>query len=559
MSTPNLQINSPALNPLSHWAVELHGTHGLSSGFEYQLHVITAQPLVLATLIGTPIDIQLCYQQPKTVINGIIVAVQQQHHHDTQHYQYIITLSSTLQTLQHQVKARQFTNLSAVNIIKQILLPTANFKINFSRLQKAHSPIDYVVQYQESTYHFIQRLCAEQGLYFYFTHHLGYHQCHFADANTTYGPHASYPLGGQHQLHFMTWHQHWRVIPTQLKLINTNNQQPHRPLTQQIKQPDVKSPLVIEYVHFPAAFNSPATGQNRAKQQLHENQNSRHHLKIDCNILHLSPNMTIQRQQDNTTFVITQSILHIKDTQHHPFTQREPELILHNALEAISSQQCFITPLPKYKPHINQCMTATVLTQTGSTLQYNPQGQIKIKPHWLENDDETLAHTISVPLSQPLAGNQFGFNFIPRKNDEVLVKYFNGEPNRPIIIGSVYNANNTPAVSSDKIAHTSGYFLKTPGTVKELKSNRVVFDDKPKQEKVTVQAKHDYIEQIAQSLNMNIGNNASYITGKNYLTHIEKGQQSIEAKQAIRLQSGKSYIEITPDKITIQGTKVNFN
>lgn len=559
MSTPNLQITSPALNPLSHWAVELYGTHGFSSGFEYQLHVITAQPLVLATLIGTPIDIQLCYQQPKTFINGIIVAAQQQHHYDTQHYQYIITLSSTLQTLQHQIKARQFTNLSVVNLIKQILLPTAYFKINFSHLKKTPSPIAYAVQYQESTYHFIQRICAEQGLYFYFTHHLGYHQCHFADATTTYGPHTSYPLGGQHQLQFMTWHQHWRVTPTQLKLINTNNQQPLRPLTQQIKQPNLKSPFAIEQVHFPAAFNSPATGLKQAKQQLQKIQNSRHHLQTDCNVLHLSPNMTIQRQQGNTPFVITQSTLHIKDTQHHPFTQREPELILHNAIEAIPSQQCFITPLPHYKPRINHTMTATVLTQSDSTLQYNPQGQIKVKPHWLEEDDNALSHTILVPLSQPLAGNQFGFNFTPRENDEVLVKYFNGEPNRPIIIGSVYNTNNIPAVSREKIAHTSGYFLKTPGAEKELKSNRVVFEDKPNQEKVTVQAKHDYIEQTAQSLSINIGNNASYITGKNHLTHIEHGQQSIDAKQAIRLQSGKNFIEITPDKITIQGTKVNFN
>jgi type VI secretion system secreted protein VgrG len=155
-------------------------------------------------------------------------------------------------------------------------------------------------------------------------------------------------------------------------------------------------------------------------------------------------------------------------------------------------------------------------------------------------------------LTQNWAGRNWGTLFMPRVGDEVIVQFLEGDPDRPIIMGSVYNADNLPPYSLPIEQTYSGIKTHSTNSAGKTDSNELRFNDKSGNEEIFLHAQKD--------LNCTIENNATtlVINGNHSLT-IQQGESIIEAQQSISLKVGDSIIKIMPTQIIINSPDVSIN
>jgi type VI secretion system secreted protein VgrG len=174
--------------------------------------------------------------------------------------------------------------------------------------------------------------------------------------------------------------------------------------------------------------------------------------------------------------------------------------------------------------------TATVVGPSGDEIHTDKFGRVKLQFHWDRVGKKNEKSSCWVRVSHPWASKQFGMVALPRIGDEVVVEFLEGNPDRPLVTGRVYNGDNMPP-----------YTLPAQQTVSGIKSqsskggglsnfNELRFDDKKDAEYVWFQAekdfhrlvKHDAYDSIGNDLWVDVGKNASHTVGENVTVAIGK-------------------------------------
>jgi len=222
--------------------------------------------------------------------------------------------------------------------------------------------------------------------------------------------------------------------------------------------------------------------------------------------------------------------------------------------------------------------TAIVVGPKGEEIYLDKYNRIKVQFHWdrLGKSDENSSCWIRV--AESYSGKKWGTQFIPRIGQEVIVDFIDGDPDKPLITGSVYNGDNTPPYSSKT---QSG--IKTHSSLKGDASNynEFRFDDKKGSEEVYLQAEKDFNRLVKNDETGDIQANQTQtvkdnrtitVTDGNESTTVSKGTHSltvkqgsttkaqkvlIQADQSIELKVGGSSIKMTPAGIVIKSTKVD--
>jgi type VI secretion system secreted protein VgrG len=191
-------------------------------------------------------------------------------------------------------------------------------------------------------------------------------------------------------------------------------------------------------------------------------------------------------------------------------------------------------------------------------------GRMKVKFHW--GDDESSGW---VRVAQFWAGQQWGAVFLPRVGHEVLVDFVDGDPDHPIIVGSLYNAENMPPYPlPDKYSYS---------TIKTYTDNELRFDDTEGAEDIYFHAQKDFHRVVEndddlkvennQTIKINKGNRDTTLEmGNDTLTikmgnHIQKinlGKSETEAMQSIELKVGANSIKIDQAGITLDGIMIKL-
>lgn len=172
---------------------------------------------------------------------------------------------------------------------------------------------------------------------------------------------------------------------------------------------------------------------------------------------------------------------------------------------------------------------------SGEEVNQDKLGRIKVHFHWNKDGKKDENSSCWIPVAQPTASNGFGVQFIPRIGDEVLVSFIDGDPDRPVISGSIYNGKNKPPYST---ATQSG--IKTRSTPKGSSNtaNELRFEDKKDKEEVFLQAEKDF--------NINV---------KNDLKQTIKGLASLEAEKTVSWKSKEAMSLETEDQFTASAKK----
>ena len=236
------------------------------------------------------------------------------------------------------------------------------------------------------------------------------------------------------------------------------------------------------------------------------------------------------------------------------------------SVEAIPLKQQFRPPRITPKPVVLGSQTAIVVGGTGKDkdgadkgngeIDADKYGRVRVRFHW----DRNSTSSCLVRVAQPWAGKNWGAQFIPRVGHEVIVSFLEGDPDRPIIIGSVYNGDALPPYTLPANVTQSGIKSRSSKGGNDKNFNEIRFEDKTGSEELCVHAEKDLKVDVENDATWTVGlendspaksqkGKAKLVAGKTF--HLDAGDE-------ITLETGQSKIVMKKDgSITIECMKLN--
>jgi type VI secretion system secreted protein VgrG len=241
-------------------------------------------------------------------------------------------------------------------------------------------------------------------------------------------------------------------------------------------------------------------------------------------------------------------------------------------------------PFSVPRPDMGTIHAAIVLGPEGEEIYTDEYARVKVQFFWDWRREATADKAVWARVVQPWAGNRWGWQFIPRVGTEVAVAFIDADPDRPVVLGGLYNGDQMP-IFSDAEKTKSG--LRTRSTLKGGTSdyNELSFEDKKDQEMLFLQAQKDMSTNVKHDQTLKVGNNRTVnvvnaesitigqgrtteITNKDDKLTVKQGDLSIEvsngkatvtAMQSIELIVGSSKVRIDQNGVSITGTLINIS
>ncbi len=173
-------------------------------------------------------------------------------------------------------------------------------------------------------------------------------------------------------------------------------------------------------------------------------------------------------------------------------------------------------------------------------------GRVKVKFHWGDELESWWAR-----VAMPWAYDQMGFQFVPRVNSEVVVEFLEGDPERPIIVGAVYNGVN-------KLLYTLPD-NKTQSGIRGDTGNELKFEDKQGSELIDFTAQKDFTRTVKNNDKLTVTQNREVVIEQGNLSiKVQAGTSTMEAAQSIELKVGSNSLKIDQQGISLNGMTIKI-
>ncbi len=551
---------------------------GLSELFEIRIEAVSTEAnLDFASMLGLNSTITLKTQDDQErYFDGVMTEARWA---GTQEdlYIYQLVLRPWLWLLTRTSDCRIFAQMTPIDIIKQVFSDRG-----FSDFRDATtgSPpsLEYCVQYRETDFNFVCRLMEEYGVYYFFEHSEGKHTLVLADAKSSHNPAPGLssvvynPIenaGRRAEQYIETWSLGRRAQSGVFVLEDYGYKKPSANLLAQAQKPggyahDSMEMFDYTYSYVDTEGNDlvdQGVGEKLAKYKLEAVQSldQRRASMGRAASLFSGALVTLERHPDdgeNKEYLVTHCSHEYEGESYRSGSGGGLGYV--GNYEMTPSDVQFRAPLVARKPEIAGVQSALVIKD--SEIDVDDLGRILVQFYW----DRKSKPSRRVRVAQIWAGSNRGALFVPRVGDEVLVAYEEGDPDRPIVVGSVYNGTNTvPMTLPDKKVKSGILTLSSKGGGGY---NMLLFDDTAGSEVVKLRCQHDLMVKALNDETRVIGKDQSEsITGNvtktvqgNETINIGStgGQYSLTATQKITLTVGASSITMDPSSITLQAPTI---
>jgi len=516
---------------------------------------------------------------------------------------YHATVMPTVWRLTQRSSSRVFQEVTVQDVVEQVFSDAGFSDYDLQGVTKTHPTMTYCVQYEESDFAFISRLLEEFGIFYYFKQEEGEHTLMLCDGPTAYVRCPEDPLSFAHDVHneprITAWRTHYSFVPGKYALIDYNFETPQEPIkaesTSQIDLPDNDQVEVFEY---PGEFSDNEEGTNVADLRMQERETGHHFIHAVGCYDSLAPGMTIAVEnlpgEDPDGPASSQRYL-ITGIRHQ--AEQLPEFGLsivgyRNILVAIPEEVTFTPPRRTPRPRILGPQTAVVVgdkeTDEG-LVDTDKYGRIKVQFHWDREHEKDKDSSCWIRVVQ--LGSS-GSMVIPRIGWEVVVSFINGDPDRPLVTGVVYNELQMPHHELVGAKHKTTLMTHSWPDGGKDNFNELTFHDEKDSEEVYFHAEkdfkhvveHDYVLEVGEkdtggqtttvegdmAVTVNQGNSERAISQGHDTVTVSWGDQTIDissgtcklsAGTAIELKVGGSTVAIDTSSITLTvgGSKVTID
>jgi len=483
---------------------KLAGREALSESFTLALTVLSTDARVdRSKLLGQSATINIPTQGTGTrYINGKItrVAVSAVELSGTRYAVYQLTVEPDLWPMKRDRNLRIFQGQTAPQIVKTLL---GEYQVNVEdKLTGSYRTWDYCVQYQESSLDFISRLMELEGIAYHFRHEADRHVLVLTDAATEHQPFSGYetipyhqtPSGGSTDEEGISqWALEDSVTPGIYSLDDYDFRKPNAWLFQARQNPASPQPGSIDVYDWPGRFVEHGHGEYYARIRQERWQVEHQQIQGTATATGVAPGNTFALYNapffsDNGEYLTTEANYFFEENRYA--SGSDGETVHRIDFTVIPSSVVFrpaaVTAWPKtYGPQ-----TAKVVGPQGESIWTDKYGRVKVKFHWdrLAKGDDTSSCWVRV--SSAWAGQGFGGVQIPRVGDEVVIDFINGDPDRPIITGRVYNESSMPPWSLPDDSTRMGFMTRSKDGSKD-NASYLFFEDRLGSESVDLHSERD--------------------------------------------------------------------
>lgn len=515
---------------------DLTGHEGLSRLFSYELNLLAYEhsSISFKDIVGqkVTITIQLPDGAPR-YINGYVSRFTQGDTDDRMFTHYRAEVVPWLWFLTRQADCRIFQNMTPPDIISQVL-NLFGFKDFRASLKAAYTQLDYCVQYRETSFNFVSRLMEEYGIFYYFDHTVhGKHTMVLADQSSALPACTSSPLsydtavGGMDDPEAIDdWHVEQQLRTGKYTINDYNFTTPSTSLL--ANEPTVVNLGAshgLELFDYPGLYTTKDQGDVVAKLRMQEEEVSYMVVSGSSNCRGLATGYTFQlknhyRADQNTTYVVTEV--------HHTASVGQTYTAAGSGTESYSNTFACIPSSVAYhpsrvtpKPFVQGPQTALVVGKSGEEIWVDKYGRVIVQFYWDRLGQKNENSSCWIRVSQPWAGATWGSIWIPRIGQEVIVSFEEGDPDRPLITGRVYNAEEMPPYTLPDYQTRSTFKSRSSKGGGTSNYNELRFEDKMGDEQIFINAEKDMDLRVEKDSREFIGANRSLIVTTNQVEQIQ--------------------------------------
>jgi type VI secretion system secreted protein VgrG len=519
--TENLRIilDTP-LGPDKFFVRDFSAEERLSGLFRIDLDLLSAdKKFNMDSLLGKSVTLKVMLASgERCFMNGVVSRMRQIGSTVTlANYQAEIVPALWLLSL--NVNSRIFQGMTVPDIIHKVLKDSGVDIAVEDKLEGTYAEWEYCVQYQESDFAYINRLMEQEGIFYYFKHADGSHTLVLGDKP---GHHEDCPVetdfellldeSGRSEKDYVTRFNVERSIRAGIYCCTDYNfKAPTEPLL--VKQSGKDQPEIFEY---PGEYETRNDGDLQARIRLEELEWQRHTIAgaAECRAFRSGHkfNLTIPGGGPNEGSYLLLNVNHHASQAGEIGSESgdgQNALTYTVGFGAIPAGVPYRPPRLTPRPGIFGTQTAVVVGKAGEEIWTDKYGRVKVQFFWDRKGKNDENSSCWIRCAHNVAGKTWGQIFIPRIGQEVLVSFIDGDPDRPIIIGSVYNDEQMPPydLPSDQ----------TKSTIKSRSSkgggppnfNEFRFEDKKGGEEIYLHAEKDYNQITENDRTEDVGHDRS--------------------------------------------------
>jgi type VI secretion system secreted protein VgrG len=553
------------------------GMEGISTPFSFALDLLSENNnITFEDIIGQNVTVSVVLADgDKRFFNGIISRFSQERgkgENDTGFHlaYYTATMVPWFWLLTRTSDSRIFQQVSVPDIVEQIFTEKgfADYRMN---LHSSYDTKGYCVQYRETDFNFVSRLLEQEGIYYFFAHEDGKHTMILADAPEEHRPcpkqesvryhHVS--GGGTLEEDVITGLDKTQEIGIGKYTINDFNfEMPNTNLKVEVTSQNLLGPGEREVYDYPAEYSTRTEGDRLANIRIQEE---------EAKITTITGTSTCRAFTSGYRFDLLECFREDMNNNSYVLVT-----VNHGATEAVgtsgegavasysNSFTCipfdvpYRPPLATPKPMIGGVQTAIVVGPAGEEIYTDEHGRVKVQFHWDREGEKDENSSCWIRVSQVSAGAGWGSVSIPRIGHEVIVEFLEGDPDRPIITGSVYNGANTPPFGLPGGGMVSG--SKSNSTPGGGGYNEMSMNDTKGEEKMTIHAQYDMDTTVEHDQTLTVHNNrtstidvddSETVTGNQTLKVKGNRDETVDGTETITINSSRTEHVTGTEDVTI--------
>lgn len=547
----------------------LDAHEAMSEPFEFVIEAVSeSENIDFDAAIGRNCAIRVTsYQNLERWFNGVLAEARWTGL-EGDYYTYQFVLRPWFWLLDHTTDCRFFQEKTVDAIIRKVF-EESGFTDYELKLSGSYPKMEYCVQYRETHFAFLSRLMEEHGIYYFFRHSRDRHVMVLADSP---GAHVAIEGGGTREYlpllgayvrteeHFHQWTSERRFRTGRIALNDYDFKKPGSSLQSRSQAGEGYAKSNLEVYDYPGRYVERGVGETFAKHRLDAEQALDHRRIAGGEVASIYPGgkTTLKGHRsaaENIEYLAVRAH-HSVTSEHYGSTSGGDAAPAYRGSYVLQpASRPFRAPALTPKPLIHGIQTAKVVGEEGEEITVDEHGRIKVQFHW----DRNKKQSCWIRVAEMWSGKKWGSAFHPRHGQEVVVDFLEGDPDRPLVVGTVYNGENTVPWALPAEKTKAGW--KSDSTKGGGGFNEWRFEDKKGSEQVWLRAEKDLDQLVQHKETRTVGTTFETAQGKSSrITTLANGddEHTVEkGDQKVRIGHDQT-VDVANEITVTAGTRITL-